>query len=50
MYEKEHSIDGSGDYNVMIKRPIDESCLDLAIGIVDDFDTWETIKRWRNLQ
>ena len=50
MYEKEHSIDDSGDYNVMIKRPIDEICLDLAIGIVDDFDTWETIKRWRNLQ
>lgn len=50
MYEKEHSADGSGDYNVMIKRPIDEGSLNLAIGIVDDFDTWETIKQWRNLQ
>lgn len=48
MYE--NRTDGSGDYNVMIKRPIDESCLNLAIGIVDDFDTWESIKQWRNLQ
>lgn len=49
MYENEHSTDGSGDYNVMIKRPIDERCLNLAIGIVDDFGEWETVKQWRNL-
>ena len=50
MYEKEHSIDGSGEYNAMIKKPIDESCLELAIENVDDyFDDRETIKRWRKI-
>ncbi|CDA18783.1 abortive phage infection [Ruminococcus sp. CAG:488] len=47
MYESAHIMDGSGDYNTMIKKPIDESCLKLAIGNVDDFG-WESIKQWRN--
>ncbi len=45
MYEK----DVIGDYNLMIKRPIDEKCLETAIGIVDDFDKWETVKCWRKV-
>lgn len=48
-YEMQHSKDGSGDYNVMIKRPIDEACLNFAIGTTDDGNTWKTIKLWRNL-
>ena len=45
----QHSIDGSGDYNVMIKRPIDEYCFKFALGNVDDVNTWDTIKEWRKL-
>lgn len=48
IYEMKHSTDGSGDYNIMIKRPIDEACLNVAIGITDDGNTWNTIKEWRN--
>lgn len=46
-YEMQHSTDGSGDYNVMIKRPIDEACLNFAIGTTDDGNAWNTIKEWR---
>ena len=47
LYEKDHYYDGSSDYNVMIKRPIDTSCLKFAIGNVDDLDSWPAIKKWR---
>ena len=47
LYEKDHYYDGSSDYNVMIKRPIDTSCLQFAIGNVDDLDSWPAIKKWR---
>ncbi len=48
-YEMQHASDGSGEYNVMIKRPIDEKCLRFAIDTADDSNTWETIKKWRKL-
>lgn len=48
-YEKERNSDGSGEYNLMIKRPIDESCLKFAIDSVDEIGDWETIKNWRKL-
>lgn len=47
MYENKNRSDG--DYNIMIKRSIDESCLKLAIGNVKDVGINETVEKWLNL-
>jgi len=48
-YERSHTGDGEGDYNVMIKKPIDDASLQFAIESVNDIGEWETIQRWINL-
>ncbi len=48
-YEMQHKADGTSDYNVMIKRPIDEVCLKFAINNADAVEGWENVKRWRKL-
>lgn len=45
-YEEIHTGDGEGDYNVMIKKPIDNYALQFAIGTVNDIGDWEYISRW----
>ena len=47
-YEKDHKTDG-GDYNNMIKRPIDDACLKYSIETVDEFIDMSVIKTWRTM-
>lgn len=44
-YEKDHQNEGGGDYNFMIKRPIDENCLKEAIEALEDARDWKYIKK-----
>lgn len=46
-YEKSHEGDPDGDYNIMIKRPIDNSSLRFAVESVNDIGDWETIFKWK---
>ena len=39
-YEKEHQNEGGGDYNFMIKRPIDENCFKETIESLEDAKDW----------
>lgn len=45
-YERAHSNDNDGDYNLMIKRPIEESSLQFAIDSINDIGDWENVKNW----
>lgn len=36
-----------GDYNAMIKKPIDSDVLTYSIGTTDDFGDWLYVKNWR---
>ena len=45
-YRRAYENNGEGDYNVMIKRPIDEKILKFVIGNVNDIGEWETIHKW----
>lgn len=45
-YEKSHTGDNEGDYNVMIKKPIDKASLSFAIDSVNDIGDWETVSDW----
>ena len=36
-----------GDYNTMIKKPIDSEVLAYSIGAVDDLGDWLYVKNWR---
>lgn len=44
-YEKDIT---PGDYNNMIKKPIDEAALTYSIGLADDLCDWNYVKNWRN--
>lgn len=47
-YEKAREGDPDGDYNIMIKRPIDDSSLRFAIESVNDIGDWESTSKWKN--
>ena len=46
-YANSHSENGEGDYNVMIKRPIDEKALQFSIETVNDVGDWVFVKQWK---
>lgn len=48
IYEIQHSVEGTGEYHIMIKRPIDEKSLDIAINNVDDVGVWKYVNKWKN--
>lgn len=37
-----------GDYNAMIKKPIDNNVLNYAIGMTDDLGEWLYVRNWRD--
>jgi len=45
-YEKTHSANGDGDYNLMIKRPIEDSSYQFAVESVNDIGDWKNVKYW----
>lgn len=47
-YMKFHTEAGEGEYNVMIKRPIDEKAFQFSVETVNDVGSWNYIKRWSN--
>lgn len=47
-YERDHKNDGSGEYNIMIKRPIDESALHFSIETAEGINEWVYVKKWRS--
>ena len=48
-YEKSHKDEGGADYNVMIKKPIDQNCLNDAIEVANEFGEWKYIKDLKNI-
>lgn len=46
VYENSHANDGEGDYNVMIKKSIDTTSFQFAIGSVNDIGDWNTVRNW----
>lgn len=50
MYANEYNSNGEGEYNVMIKRPIDMRMFNLSIEIVDDIKDWCLVKEWKNMK
>lgn len=45
-YEKSHPLLGEGDYNVMIKKPIDEYSFKCAIDSVNDYVDHSNFDKW----
>ena len=45
-YRRSYEQADKGDYNVMIKRPIDDAIFRSAVGNANDFIKWETIAKW----
>ena len=45
-YRRSYESAGKGDYNIMIKRPIDDSIFHSAVGNASDIVDWKTINKW----